>query len=382
MRMKNKVLVLIMFFSCFLSLCSCSRKVNNVIYYSTQFLDKFELEEVNEDDYNKIPLKEDFFYQISDDKKIVSFYSDGTSKEKSVNGVILNDRIISYNDLILGLVYDTKYSIYDFINDNYIDLNYDLNDYDNMYLYISNQQLYLIGSKEDKSVIYKIDEYYNKEELNTVELNTQNGIAFFYFENEYFVIQNSEYEYYTNCENNLTQLIIDNQLDIIDDEIYSVMNYVNGETNTTSYFFKHTLFYGDDSFEKEFYEKNKDIDDYYNELNGTDEYKKYIKHFDLCDLFCKKNTHIEYAGRIEDCYQFYYNHIYYFLLPNWISPYGQSTDRGYYFIRFDAINSKFEISEFNMDDKVKNVKQVGNQIQMTVALNYDGELVNRVYYIK
>ena len=250
MRMKNKVLVLIMFFSCFLSLCSCARKVNNVIYYSTQFLDKFELEEVLEDDYNKIPLKEDIFYQISDDKKIVFFYSDGTSKEKSVNGVILNDQIISYNDLILGLVYDTKYSIYDFINDNYIDLNYDLNDYDNMYLYVSNQQLYLIGSKEDKSVIYKIDEYYNKEELNTVELNTQNGIAFFYFENEYFVIQNSEYEYYTNCENNLTQLIIDNQLDIIDDEIYSVMNYVNGETNTTSYFFKHTLFYGDDSFEK------------------------------------------------------------------------------------------------------------------------------------
>ena len=35
-----------------------------------------------------------------------------------------------------------------------------------------------------------------------------------------------------------------------------------------------------------------------------------------------------------------------------------------------------------MDDRVKSVKQVGNQIQMSLALNYDGELANQAYYIK
>ncbi len=379
MRKRLSIVFLLLLSTITLSSCNSFSKVsgrekkkeiNSSIYYSTKKLNKFGLEEVEENDVNKIPLKENVYYKITDNKQKVTFYVDDLQEEKKVDGKILNDKIVFYNDSYLSIVYNEKYNVYDFTNDKYINLDFDLIDFDNMHLYVVSQYLYLIGSKDDTTKIFMLSENYEKEEVFNTRINTVDGVAFLYLWDNYFVIQNVKYEYYTNCDSNLTKLEMNNQFDVINNEIFSGLKFNDGEWDSTSYFFKHNLFYSNESSEKDYYDRNKNS-------QCEDQYTYYSN-------FCDNNIHIDYSGRIDNCYQFYYNHIYYFLMTNWYLPYGESRQRGYYFIRFDSLNSVFQISDLNMSDTVKEFKQSGNQIALNVSLECDGKFVdkNYIFYIK
>ncbi len=62
------------------------------------------------------------------------------------------------------------------------------------------------------------------------------------------------------------------------------------------------------------------------------------------------------------------------------TPYGEKRHRGYYFIRFDAFNSKFQISSLNMKDTVKGFRQIGNQIVLNLSLDCDGDFIDKDFY--
>ena len=381
MKMKSKILSLIMLCFGLISMISCEKKVNSIIYYSTQFLDNFNLEEVDEENINKIPLA-NIYYKIDENKKSISLYDNDKINKISINGIILNDEIYEYNNSYYFVEFDKKYYLYDIDNSKEIDLGFDKKDYDNIHLYTLNDGLYLIGSIDDKTDIFKLSNDFKKEKRYTVEVNTFDGVRFLYFWKDYFVIQNENYEYDTNCDSNLTKIKINNQLDIVNDDLYSIIGFENVGSHPSVCFFKHKLFYENDSYEEKYYKTHKNEDDYYEKLNYDIDYKNTLRQHRLFSNFYDQNIYIDYSGEIEQCFQFYYNHIYYFLLTDWYNPYRQTTLRGYYFIKFDSLKSKFEISELNMDDRVKSVKQIGNQIQMNVLLNYDGKSVNRIYYIK
>lgn len=340
---------------------------NNPNYYSTRFLNKFTLDEVPYDEVDKMPLIENVYYKIfKDDNKII-FYEDESTKEIILAGTILNDKVFSYKNSYLCLLFNEKYYIYDFANDKYIDLEYDLNDYYNMHLYVINQNLYLIGSRKNETDIFELNDEFDKTLLYNIEINTIDGIMFLYFWKDYYIIQAANYEYETNCKTNLSKIEIDNQLNIINGKIYSVKkcDYNYDYMKKKIVFFEQKLFYSDDSLESDYYKDGHEAENIYKDIY---EYGLY-----------KQNSFIEIDGYYKRCYQVAYKNIYYYILTDCFENEDKKST-GYYVIRFNANNGDFRISDFNISDQIKFLKQVGNQIQLKIESN--GNLTNIAYFIK
>ncbi len=372
--MKNKLIGIFFLFinifllsSCNMSLLMADNMNNNPNYHSTRFLNKFTLDEVPYNEVDKMPLIENAYYKIfKDDNKII-FYEDESTKEIILAGTILNDKVFSYKNSYLCLLFNEKYYIYDFTNDKYIDLEYDLNDYYNMHLYVINQNLYLIGSRKNETDIFELNDEFDKTLLYNIEINTIEGIMFLYFWKDYYIIQAANYEYETNCKTNLSKIEIDNQLNIINGKIYSVKkcDYNYDYMKKKIVFFEQKLFYSDDSLESDYYKDGHEAENIYKDIY---EYGLY-----------KQNSFIEIDGYYKRCYQVAYKNIYYYILTDCFENEDKKST-GYYVIRFNANNGDFRISDFNISDQIKFLKQVGNQIQLKIESN--GNLTNIAYFIK
>lgn len=368
--MKKKIAKYFFIFINLFAFASCDEKEENPLFDVSKTIDRFELEKVQENDFDKIRLYDDVYYKIAGND--VVFYNKNEIINKKINTAILNDEIYFSNDNYYCLTYNEGYCIFNFVTEEYTRLEYTLNDYDNMYLYAIDQELYLLGNVSGKTDIMKILTDFNVTKLFSADLDTSSGIYFLYLWDEYFVIQNSNYEYFSNCNDNLTRVKVTNRLDVINDETYFVKHFYfegseYGYYNGRDTFFKKTLFYKDDSFEKEYY-------DYYHNLAGDSDYSFIVN-------FYNKNTYIEYETNHADFIgQAFYNHIYYFVLSGVVYKNTKEKDVGYYFIRFDSVNNEFKMSELNVTDRVIEFNQFEDQIY--VKFENNGSINECRYYIK
>ncbi len=371
------VVLVICFLPSFIIKTYEQHKYNSNIYFNTKNLDKFSLEEVDKSDYNKIPLTDNLYYTISDNLNVVRFYDKTDVFEKNIIGTILNEKIINIDNQNICLVLDNNYKIYNFDNDEYYDLNYSKDTYENMQLYADGDSLYVFGSKNKTTDVIKLSNNYNEEKKNEVPLDTNGGVIFFHLWDEYYVIQNTSYEYYTNCNKNLTKLSIDNKLELVNDEIFTLVHFgFTCDYTYYDYFYRHNLFYGDESDENEFYKE----EERYNIKFRNESEMQYRYHMSFAN-YSKSNLKYK-SDSFENIYQVNYNNIYYFIMTDCFTPYKQHSARGYYIIRFDTLTSEFKISDFNLNDRIEEINQVGNQIQLKLRTSNDEDLEKRTYYIK
>ncbi len=339
--MKRKVIYLfyIMIFSLLLS--SCEKKINSNIYYSTQFLEQFKLEEVDESDVAKIPLSYDLFYRIENDGKDIVFYKNDSSYTETVNGKVINDLVI-FDGKILAIVKNDENYIYSFEDKTYTKIDFDEKNYINLTLYVSNERLYLILSNEESTKILELSDEFNVTQKYNAPLNTTGGVSFLFFYDDYFVIQNNKYEYYTNSIKTQTSLNIDNKLTVFEDEIFTIC---------------HEKCFG--------------------HLSGCEDH--YYKNYLFSNILSEDDIYY-HTDPAQLIYQASYNNIYYFLLCDCFMMKKNTLETGYYFIRYDVSAKKYSVSELNMENHIKGFEQRYNQIELKIEQN--DEIIVRNYYIK